>query len=64
MTSHSERLDFAKDLAERAGRLGMEFFRKLDSLTIESKGHQDMVSEADREVELFVRAAIAEGLSR
>jgi myo-inositol-1(or 4)-monophosphatase len=37
----------------------MDFLRKLDSLTIESKGHQDMVSEADREVELFVRAEIA-----
>jgi myo-inositol-1(or 4)-monophosphatase len=59
MTSHSERLTFARDLAERAGKLGMDFFRKLDSLTIESKGHQDMVSEADREVELYVRAEIA-----
>lgn len=59
MTSHSERLIFARELAERAGLLGMEFFKKLDSLTIESKGHQDMVSEADREVELFVRAEIA-----
>lgn len=59
MTSHSSRLNFARELAERAGKLGMEFFRKLDSLTIESKGHQDMVSEADREVELFVRREIA-----
>jgi myo-inositol-1(or 4)-monophosphatase len=59
MTSHSERLNFARELAERAGLLGMEFFKKLDSLTIESKGHQDMVSEADREVELFVRREIA-----
>ena len=59
MTSHSERLIFARELAERAGKLGMEFFRKLDSLTIEAKGHQDLVSEADREVELFVRREIA-----
>ncbi|RLP28535.1 inositol monophosphatase family protein [Mesorhizobium sp. YM1C-6-2] len=59
MTSHSERLTFARELAERAGKLGMEFFRKLDSLTIENKGHQDLVSEADREVELFVRREIA-----
>jgi myo-inositol-1(or 4)-monophosphatase len=59
MTTHSKRLNFARDLAQRAGKLGMEFFKKLDSLTIESKGHQDMVSEADREVELFVRAEIA-----
>src|SRR5690606_35354903 len=55
MTVHSERLLFARDLAGRAGSLGMEYFRKLDSLTIENKGHQDLVSEADREVELFVR---------
>jgi myo-inositol-1(or 4)-monophosphatase len=59
MNIDSKRLDFARDLAVRAGKLGMEFFRKLDSLTIESKGHQDMVSEADREVELFVRREIA-----
>lgn len=59
MTSHKDRLDFATALARRAGELAMEFFRKLDSLTIESKGHQDMVSEADREVELFVRREIA-----
>jgi myo-inositol-1(or 4)-monophosphatase len=59
MTSHSKRLIFARELAQHAGKLGMEFFRKLDSLTIESKGHQDMVSEADREVELFVRRELA-----
>jgi myo-inositol-1(or 4)-monophosphatase len=59
MTSHKDRLDFAKELAERAGRLGMDYFGKLDSLTIESKGHQDMVSQADREVELFVRRELA-----
>jgi myo-inositol-1(or 4)-monophosphatase len=59
MNNHSERLTFARDLSERAGKLGMEFFRKLDSLTIEAKGHQDLVSEADREVELFVRRELA-----
>lgn len=54
-----QRLDFAVDLARRAGDLGMSFFRELDKLTIESKGHQDLVSNGDREVELFVRAEIA-----
>lgn len=53
------RLDFAVDLAKRAGQLAMGYFRELDKLTIESKGHQDLVSNGDREVELFVRAAIA-----
>jgi myo-inositol-1(or 4)-monophosphatase len=54
------RLEFACDLAEAAGAKAMDFFRDLGSLSIESKGHQDMVSNADREVERFIRGAIAE----
>jgi myo-inositol-1(or 4)-monophosphatase len=53
------RLEFTIELARRAGDLGMTFFRELDKLTIESKGHQDLVSNGDREVELFIRAALA-----
>lgn len=53
------RLRFCIDLARAAGELGMGFFRALDKLTIETKGHQDLVSNGDREVELFVRAGIA-----
>lgn len=56
---HDARMRFAIDLSRRAGDLGLKYFRDLDSLTIESKGHQDLVSQADREVELFIRAAIA-----
>ncbi len=55
-----QRMDFAIDLARRAGELGLRYFRDLDKLTIESKGHQDLVSDGDREVELFIRAAVAE----
>ncbi|WP_372951862.1 inositol monophosphatase family protein [Mesorhizobium sp.] len=50
---------FAIELARRAGELALNYFRDLENLTIESKGHQDLVSQADREVELFIRAAIA-----
>ncbi|GLR40690.1 inositol monophosphatase [Mesorhizobium amorphae] len=50
---------FAIELARRAGELGLRYFRDLENLTIESKGHQDLVSDGDREVELFIRAAIA-----
>nr|WP_149764610.1 inositol monophosphatase family protein [Mesorhizobium albiziae] len=53
------RLEFTIALARRAGELGMTFFREIDKLTIESKGHQDLVSNGDREVELFVRASLA-----
>jgi len=54
------RLDFACDLAEAAGAKAMDYFRDLGSLSIEKKGHQDMVSDADREVEQFIRREIAE----
>ncbi|RWM36583.1 inositol monophosphatase family protein [Mesorhizobium sp.] len=55
-----QRMHFAIDLARRAGELGLKYFRDLENLTIESKGHQDLVSDGDRNVELFIRAAIAE----
>ena len=54
----SQREKFAIDLAKRAGEMGLRYFRKLDELTIESKGHQDLVSEADRDVETFIRTAL------
>jgi len=55
---NAAREKFAVDLARRAGELGLGYFRDLEKLTIESKGHQDLVSEADRDVETFVRAAL------
>lgn len=64
MTESPEQLDarvaFAIETARAAGEVGMRYFKARDRLTIEVKGHQDLVSEADREVELFVRAAIAD----
>ena len=59
MTDFPARADFAIDLARRAGALALGYFSQLDTLTIESKGPQDLVSEADREVELFIRAEIS-----
>ncbi|MBS8259140.1 inositol monophosphatase [Roseibium polysiphoniae] len=55
----SERLDFAATLAGKAGELGMEYFRRLETLTVTKKGHQDLVSEADRDVETLVRKELA-----
>ncbi len=52
------RLEFAVELARKAGELGSRYFREIETLTIESKGHQDLVSNGDREVELFIRAAL------
>ncbi|NMD06522.1 MAG: inositol monophosphatase, partial [Phyllobacteriaceae bacterium] len=52
------RRDFAERIAVAAGQLGMDYFRKVHTLTVISKGHQDMVSEADRNVETFLRTEI------
>ncbi len=53
------RLEAAKDIAEEAGTLGMSFFKNISSLDIKSKGSQDLVSNADLEVETFVRDQIS-----
>ena len=54
------RLSFAKRLAVDAGDKALAYFREIGNLVIESKGVQDMVSNADRDVETFVRQRIAE----
>ncbi|CAM3440090.1 inositol monophosphatase family protein [Parendozoicomonas haliclonae] len=41
-----------------AGQKAADYFRRRDQLQIESKSLQDFVSEADRQVELFLRQAI------
>lgn len=59
MHDAQSRLSFAVDLAERAAQVALGHFRSIDTLTIESKGHQDLVSNADRDVETFIRKEIA-----
>lgn len=54
-----DRLDLAKSLAREAGELALGYFREVGDLVIESKGVQDMVSNADLAVETFVRDRLA-----
>jgi myo-inositol-1(or 4)-monophosphatase len=55
-----DRHAFAIDLARRAGALALDFFERRDALVVETKeSSQDLVSRADREVELLIRAAVA-----
>lgn len=56
----SDRLSAAKSIAREAGAMALDFFRDISALDIKSKGAQDMVSNADLEVETFVRARIAD----
>ena len=46
------------DIARQAGEIALEWFNKRSSLTIDSKGHQDWVSEADKSVEQYIRDAL------
>ncbi len=57
--SLAARLDLARRIAVDAGREGRRYFAEIDALTIESKGPQDLVSNADRALERMLRAAIA-----
>jgi myo-inositol-1(or 4)-monophosphatase len=59
MTDLATRHTEACRIAAEAGALALSYFRQWDRLTIDVKGHQDFVSEADRNVELAVRAALA-----
>ena len=53
------RYEFLLRLARDAGKLAHDFWIRRGTLTVESKGPQDLVSAADREVEAFIRGEIA-----
>lgn len=49
-----------EDIARRAGDLALTHFRSLASIPVERKGHLDLVTRADREVEAFLIASLRE----
>ncbi len=56
----ARRFDVATAVAREAGQLALGHFRNRTALEIESKGHQDWVSRADREVEVLIRRRLME----
>ena len=48
------RVKTAINVAKQGGDLAVAFFRQVGTLTIEDKGPQDFVSEADKEVEVLI----------
>ncbi len=54
-TSIDDRFAYAFALIQEAGDLALRYFRNLDTLSVHNKGPQDMVSEADLNVELLIR---------
>jgi myo-inositol-1(or 4)-monophosphatase len=52
------RMENAVEIARSGGALALDYFQRIGELVIEDKGHQDFVSQADKTVELHVRALI------
>lgn len=50
-----QKLDTLIEICTTAGQLAMQYFENRNDLVIDRKGHQDFVSEADREVEALIR---------
>lgn len=54
-----QRYRLAQEIAREAGLRALGMFRQYDSLVVEYKGVQDVVSVADREIEQLVRERVA-----
>lgn len=55
-----QRYSLAHGIIKEAGALALGYFNRLETLTVKSKGVQDLVSEADLQTELLIRQRIAE----
>jgi len=55
----TDRYEFARALARKAGAVALDYWRRRDELVVELKGPGDFVSLADREVETLIRSEIA-----
>ena len=51
----AEKAAMAEEICHKAGEMALEYFRQSTGLVIDRKGHQDWVSEADRNVEVMIR---------
>ncbi len=52
--------DLATDVIREAGAMALDFYRRRDKLAIQSKGVQDLVSEADKSCEELIVRRLAE----
>ena len=59
MSEPSRRKEFAIEVCRSAGDRALTYFQDRDNLKVDVKGAQDWVSEADKNVETFIREEIA-----
>ncbi|MEE4189838.1 MAG: inositol monophosphatase family protein [Roseobacter sp.] len=57
MTANRERQ--IVDICQQAGQMALDYFKDRDALVVDHKGHQDFVSQADKNVELLTRELLA-----
>lgn len=60
MSEIDKRMQLALRVSAAAAKIAEGHFRKIETLTIEKKGQQDLVSNADKEVEQFIRSSLLE----
>ena len=58
MTTLEKKTEITIAIVKSAGALALKFFQDLANLDVEKKGHQDFVSRADKEVELYIRTGL------
>lgn len=59
-SSIDERFSFGSALIQEAGELALRYFQRLDTVNVRRKGPQDIVSDADLNIELLVRDRLRE----
>ena len=59
MTTPPRDIEKAIAICKDAGKAALGYFRDLSALTVDRKGHQDWVTEADRNVEVLIREGLA-----
>ena len=59
-----QRHDTGLEIVQKASVTALDYFRDNDKLVIEQKGKQDLVSDADKGVELQIRAALQENFPK
>jgi myo-inositol-1(or 4)-monophosphatase len=59
----TDRTSILVEICHQAGQLALQYFNEQDQLVIDHKGHQDFVSQADRNVELLTRELLTKAFS-
>lgn len=63
MSEIDKRMQVALRVSTAAAKIARSHFKKIETLTIEKKGQQDFVSNADREVEQIIRKSLLDEFS-